>query len=510
MNPEQPQEEVATRPETDASYDALIEAEKQVAAPITQEQKQKRVGELSKEDRERAREWMEADEVFFAWMHRTYPEQAKRMEQAAATLKEGKKVSEMHVSAKGMNAIFQQVFEDIETGEMVEGFKKPCRASYYGIREEERIDEDGNAFMVKVLEERQIMVSDDPPKFITRTIGALVNGLAEVDPSFISGALNPNEQERYGEFLVKRMVDRQAKAWYTKEIMGKRYGIPDKDMHLPEDDGRLGVQEGMSSERMADNEVAFHRLAVLCGAIEEVPLTVLRQEKGELYSVQERANVPGKEVRAMSVEELINIGKNGAQGETERVAGEFMHVAVLDYLFRSADRERRNFLYVKGERVFAIDNGLSLGPLGTRESKRPLFREMVSLPLSFVATHPEWKLKEGDPMVARLEAVRDVLKTVQERMEADFGNRRTECEKEDFQGTDGQALYHIFRRLACDQAPEHRSRYMTVELMELLERIEKVLSLRHPPLPPSGEFKDALVNYRRLDIGIPPLPVASS
>jgi hypothetical protein len=132
-----------------------------------------------------------------------------------------------------------------------------------------------------------------------------------------------------------------------------------------------------------------------------VPTTVLREEQGDLLSLQKRV-----EGQPMESEELEGYLENPREQPGAR---SMMRLACLDYLLMSSDRHPNNFFSQPETNTYAaIDNGYALGrsvkkmvrerdPVTGRWAEREEYVPVggfISLPMELTKRDPTWKLDE--------------------------------------------------------------------------------------------------------------------
>lgn len=266
--------------------------------------------------------------------------------------------------------------------------------------------------------------------------------------------------------------------------LAKVYGIKPEEVPFPMTEvGYRHVDQGHAARA----EVVAYTLAMAIG-FNEVPMTVLREDAGEIASVQEaKAGV----ALAKSGEGLMVY----VEGPSHPGAASFMRIAALDYLLKSSDRHAGNLLYnAKNKEFVAIDNGYSLGySVETGDRHYPL-DVSLSVPMETVQLYPNWKLDEDTHAeLTRVLAEIDEYEAIQRgERSADELDALPEAVRE---GMVARMIMRSFRLLheredADEQVIPATREIAKKEARLFVERLRTLVALGRPPEIPADYRKD--------------------
>ncbi|HEU0050786.1 MAG TPA: hypothetical protein VFQ60_01890 [Patescibacteria group bacterium] len=469
----------------------------------------------------REKAWKEIDHDTIEWLKEHDPERAGSIMDWMETLRDGMELSRQSVGEPGKNPIEFRQFQSKEAEErgqglMLSGYFKPQQLPHMYTE----MAENGKTRLVY---DQRVVVKNGLPKTERRVLGALHQGMvvhfsAKVDKGKFSVRLRHpiTKTEEFG-WAKDRIMAAEGRqkflAPYTQGI-ARYYGISERQTSLPEREGRFTYMMGMEPERLALNEAAFSRMGLLLGAIDEVPVTVLRKESNQFYSGQEAKSAKKmKKLGPMTSDQMHELARKGEAffskdqgGEEERES--FMKLAILDYLFGSMDRHGNNFFYdVERHRFYGIDNGLSFGfQMQSKGGRIAPVNRFRSVPIGIVLRHPDWKLKD-QTFLARLTNIRDrlaqALQGASNHQPFEIMNVRDPAVR---------LIHSIFTELYRTYPVLVREKLVSGDMRNLLARLDSVIEHKRPPFlsseEPNAEFLDDLQFYRLPNI--PPIQTSVS
>ncbi|MDO8583711.1 MAG: hypothetical protein Q7R83_00860 [bacterium] len=448
--------------------------------------------------------WKAIDDSFYAVMQRRDAGEAERMMDDIAGFQEGEEIvrrplGNRQAGSPNINPVTVRLFRRLPgKGRVAEAESAYCKPEYGPGALVESARENG-VMVFRVYRETVIYKEGRPKR--QKELKAVLRwqsyqGGNEVKFGYLPEAgpgLVTDEKE-----LQDRIVPAVERFRYRSQSeadVARRYQVDADALLLPEKKGRMLEMTGLAHERPALNEIAFSRLARLFDCVESVPLSVIRKDGDGLISVQQAVEgddgMPLQPLSDARVQELGKMGEGAFEEDDDEAKDGFMKLAILDYVFGSADRHRANLLTnFSGKKFFGIDNGLSFGFHRQDEQGNVCAATWIrSLPYSVVIRHPEWKLKNA-AVQERFSDLHDRLLNV--LREAHVVNP---VDSGSILDPEVRYLFEVHEGLYANLEPRTRQRVVMGEMQELLSRLRFIARLGRPPVIPVSQMFDELGEY---------------